>query len=114
MYTVALLKSGIYQVDPFGEDVINSFFQALSDNTILTTSQTIYCLASTEDTLRFNWVYINADGIATTLPHVMGTSKGVSALYINTANPGSYSCEATLNDGTKSIYTVILAPTLYT
>ncbi|KAI6653444.1 Macrophage mannose receptor 1-like [Oopsacas minuta] len=113
-YTIALLETGIYLADPFGHDVTTIHLEALRNNHILTKTQTIYCVASTKDIIEFEWIYIDADGIATAIPADTGSSKGVSVLTVSITNPGSYSCEVILDSGPNSTFTVILAPILYT
>ncbi|KAI6647380.1 Low affinity immunoglobulin epsilon Fc receptor-like [Oopsacas minuta] len=94
-------------VDVFGE-VIASIYSALSDNTILTSNTTLYCVTENMNTPEVMWSYVDPSGIRTDLNSTTDPTTGVSTIQVYTTQPGSYSCEVTEDGGVVRTYTAVI------
>ncbi|KAI6655606.1 hypothetical protein LOD99_2104 [Oopsacas minuta] len=92
-------------VSPFGF-VNSTVSSALSENTILSTDTTLYCVTETENTPQVTWSYDNYIGSRSELPATTNAITGVSTLSVSSAEQGNYSCEVTENGGMSRTYTV--------
>ncbi|KAI6661354.1 hypothetical protein LOD99_10021 [Oopsacas minuta] len=97
-------------VNVFGE-MIGSTPSPLSDNAILITDTTLYCVTENMNTPEVMWSYVDLSGIRTDLTATTDASTGVSTIQVVTTQPGSYSCEVTEDGGTSRMYTAIMTDT---
>ncbi|KAI6647376.1 hypothetical protein LOD99_12372 [Oopsacas minuta] len=95
------------KLDVFGE-VIASSYSALSDNTILTTDTTLYCITENMNTPEVMWSYVDLSGIRTDLTSTTDPNTGISTIQVYTTQPGSYSCEVTESGGMNRTYTAVI------
>ena len=90
----------------FGMQISSSTFTALSDNSILTSNTTLYCITDSINTPEVEWSYEDVSGNRTDLSATTDASTGVSTLFVTTDVPGYYSCKVSLEGGTNRAYTV--------
>ena len=90
----------------FGKKVGSSTFIALSDNSILISNTTLYCITDSSNTPEVEWSYEDVSGNRTDLSAMTDASTGVSALSVTTDVPGYYSCKVSLEGGMNKTYTV--------
>ncbi|KAI6647384.1 hypothetical protein LOD99_12380 [Oopsacas minuta] len=86
----------VVEMDVFGE-VIASTYSALSDNTILTSDTTLYCITKNMNTPEVMWSYVDLSGIRTDLTSTTDPNTGIKS------------------GGTSRTYTVgLFSPNFYT
>ena len=90
----------------FGRQIDSSTFTALSDNSILISNTTLYCITDSSNTSEVEWSYEDVSGNSTDLSATTVVSTGVSTLSVTTDVPGYYSCKVFLEGGTNRNYTV--------
>ena len=90
----------------FGNQISSSTFTALSDNSILISNTTLYCITDSRNTPEVEWSYEDVFGNITDLSATTDASTGVSTLSVTTDVPGYYSCKVSLEGGTNRTYTV--------
>ena len=89
----------------FGKQISSSTFTALSDNSILISNTTLYCITDSSNTPEVEWSYKDVSGNSNDLSAMTDASTGVSILSVTTDVPGYYSCKVSLG-GTNKTYTV--------
>ena len=98
----------------FGQ-ITGTTYTSLSDNSVLTSNTTLYCVTENKDTPQVKWSYVDLDGIRSDLTSTTDANTGVSNIQVFTTEPGYYTCEVTENGGISKMYTVgILNTELYT
>ncbi|KAI6660002.1 hypothetical protein LOD99_14343 [Oopsacas minuta] len=97
-------------VNTFGE-IIASTPSSLSDNAVLITDTTLYCVTENMNTPEVMWSYVDLAGIRTDLTATTDSSTGVSTIQVYTTQPGYYSCDVTEDGGTSRTYTAIMTDT---
>ena len=75
-------------------------------DSILISNTIIYCLSLSRNTPQVVWSYEDESGNSNVLYVTTDTSTGISTLSITTDVPGYYSCEVSIERGTKRTYTV--------
>ena len=90
----------------FGKQIDSSTFTPLSDNSILISNTTLYCITDSNNTPEVGWSYEDISGNRTDLSATTDPSTGVSTLSVTTDVPGYYSCKVFLEGGTNRTYTV--------
>ena len=90
----------------FGKKIGSTTFTALSDNSILTSNTTLYCITDSSNTPEVEWRYEDVFGNRTDLSATTDVSTGVSTLSVTTDVPGYYSCKVFLEGGMNKTYTV--------
>ena len=100
----------------FGEQINSTTFISLTDDSILITNTTLYCVAEDKTSPQVVWSYLNPSGTRSNLTATTNNvTTGISTLYVYSNNPGYYSCEVTTEEGTVVTHTVrMLDTTLYT
>ena len=91
-------------------------YTSLSDNIILTSNTTLYCVTENMETPQVVWSYLNLDGIRTNLTTTTDAITGVSIIEASTTQPGYYTCEVSQNGGMNTVtYTAVMTDTdIYT
>ena len=90
----------------FGKKIGSSTFTALSDNSILISNTTLYCITDSSNTPEVEWSYEDVSDNRTDLSAMTDASTGVSSLSVTTDVPGYYSCKVSLKGGMNKTYTV--------
>ena len=90
----------------FGKQIDSSAFKTLSDNSILISNTTLYCITDSSITPEVEWSYEDVSGNRTELSAMTDASTGVSSLSVTTDVPGYYSCRVSLEGGTIRTDTV--------
>ena len=90
----------------FGKQIDSSTFTALSDNSIIISNTTLYCITDSSNTPEVEWSYEDVSGNRTDLSATTNASIGVSTLSVIIDVPGYYSCKVSLEGGTNKTYTV--------
>ena len=90
----------------FGKQISSSTFTALSDNSILISNTTLYCITDSSNRPEVEWSYEDVSGNRTDLSATTDASTGVSSMSVTTDVPGYYSCKVPLQGGTIKTYTV--------
>ncbi|KAI6658464.1 Lactose-binding lectin l-2-like [Oopsacas minuta] len=94
-------------VNVFGE-LIASTYSALSNNAILTSDTTLYCVTENLNTPEVMWSYVDLSGIRTDLSSTTDPNTGVSTIQVYTTQPGYHSCDVTESGGMSRTYTAIM------
>ena len=104
------MKYGIYSilVNAFGQ-ITGTTYTSLSDNSVLTSDTTLYCVTENKDTPQVKWSYVDLTGVESDLTSTTDLSTGVSNIQVSTSEPGYYTCEVTENGGSSKIYTAVMA-----
>ena len=92
----------------FGQ-ITGTTYTSLSDNTVLTSNTTLYCVTENKDTPQVKWTYVDLSGIRSDLNSTTDASTGVSNIQVITSEPGYYTCEVTENGGSSKMYTVVMS-----
>ena len=90
----------------FGKQIDQNTFASLSEDSILISNATLYCLTSSRNATEVLWSYEDASGNREVLSGTTDASTGISTLSVNTHTPGYYSCEVSLEGGMNKAYTV--------
>ena len=90
----------------FGKQIDSSIFKTLSDNSILISNTTLYCITDSSSTPEVEWSYEDVSGTRTDLSAMTDASTGVSSLSVTTDVPGYYSCKVSLEGWMNKTYTV--------
>ena len=90
----------------FGKKIGSSTFTTLSDNSILISNTTLYCITDISSTPEVEWSYEDVSGNRTELSATTDASTGVSSLSVTTDIPAYYSCLVSLEGGTNRTYSV--------
>ena len=94
-------------VTAFGQ-IIGSTYSSLTDNTVLTSDTTLYCVTENKNTPQVTWSYVDSSGTRTVLTSTTDNSTGVSTIQAYTLLPGYYSCKVSQNEGDSKIYTALV------
>ena len=100
----------------FGEVINSTTYISLTEDSILITNTTLYCVAEDKTSPQVVWSYLHPSGTRSNLTATTNdVTTGISTLYVYSNNPGYYSCEVTTEEGTVVTHTVrMLDTTLYT
>ena len=90
----------------FGKQIDQNTFLSLSEDSILISNATLYCLTSSRNATEVLWNYEDASGNREVLSGTTDASTGISTLSVTTDAPGYYSCEVSLEGGMNKAYTV--------
>ena len=91
----------------FGQ-IAKTTYSPLSDNTVLTSNTTLYCVTENKDTPQVKWSYVDLAGIRSDLISTTDATTGVSNIQVFATEPGYYTCEVTENGGSSRTYTAIM------
>ena len=100
----------------FGEVINSTTYISLTEDSILITNTTLYCVAEDKTSPQVVWSYLHPSGTRSNLTATTNdVTTGISTLYVYSNSPGYYSCEVTTEEGTVVTHTVrMLDITLYT
>ena len=109
-------KKILYLDSSFGEQINSTTYISLTEDSIIITNTTLYCVAEDKTSPQVVWSYLHPSGARSNLTATNNdVTTGISTLYVYSNNPGYYSCEVTTEDGTVVTHTVrMLDTTLYT
>ena len=100
--------STLHLVNAFGQ-ITGTTYSSLSDNTVLTSDATLYCVTENKYTPQVMWSYVDLAGTRSDLTSATDVSTGVSNIQVSTTEPGYYTCEMTENGGSNRTYTVVMS-----
>ena len=105
-----------YLDSSFGEQINSTTYIKLTEDSILITNTTLYCVAEEKTSPQVVWSYLHPSGTRSNLTATTNdVTTGISTLYVYSNNPGYYSCEVITEEGTVVTHTVrMLDTTLYT
>ena len=95
-------------VNAFGQ-ITGTTYTSLSDNSVLTSDTTLYCVTENKNTPQVKWTYVDLAGIRSDVPSTTDLSTGVSIIQVIISEPGYYTCEVTENGGSSKMYTAVMA-----
>ena len=95
-------------VDLFGQ-ITGTTYSSLSNNSVLTSNTTLYCVTENKDTPQVNWSYVDLAGTTSNLTSLTDATTGVSNIQVFTTEPGFYTCEVLENGGSSNTYTAVMA-----
>ena len=99
----------------FGQ-VNETTYSLLTNNTILASDTTLYCVTDSPSVREVIWNYVDLAGIRTNLTSTTNVTTGVSIIEAYTTQPGYYTCEVSQNGGINTTtYTAVMTDTdIYT
>ena len=96
-----------YLDNSFGEVINSTTYISLTEDSILITNTTLYCVAEDKTSPQVVWSYLHPSGTRSNLTATTNdVTTGISTLYVYSKNPGYYSCEVTTEEGTVVTHTV--------
>ena len=100
----------------FGQLIDSTTYISLTEDSILITNTTLYCVSANSKSPDIFWSYVDPSGTKTYLTAITNNnSTGISTLHVYSNRPGEYSCLVTTDDGSMKTHSVkMLDVTLYT
>eukprot|EP00800_Vazella_pourtalesii_P009833 TRINITY_DN246_c0_g1_i8.p1 TRINITY_DN246_c0_g1~~TRINITY_DN246_c0_g1_i8.p1 ORF type:complete len:259 (-),score=53.70 TRINITY_DN246_c0_g1_i8:285-1061(-) len=100
----------------FGQLINSTTYISLTEDSILITNTTLYCVSANSKSPDIFWSYVDPSGTKTYLTAITNNnSTGISTLHVYSNRPGEYSCLVTTDDGSMKTHSVkMLDVTLYT
>ena len=99
----------------FGQ-VNETAYSPLTNNTILTSTTTLYCVTDSPSVRGVMWSYVDLSGVRTNLNSTTNATTGLSTLQVYSTYPGNYTCELSQNGGINTTtFTALMKDTnIYT